>query len=134
MRGYTGCSLCLNRIFRFSSTGLTIRVLLFAKRCVRVRKLPHSMVLPGYLKMLCSLIILAVKRLFQYSKLSSRPAGYPPNPKPYRSLETCTKLPIRRPELRLTEFAYEFGAITGLTLGRQNLVMLDTWQAVRDLV
>jgi len=92
------------------------------------------MALQIYLIALSSLVILAAVRLYQYSKLSSRPANYPPGPKTAPFVGNLHQIPISRPELKLTEYAREFGAITGLKLGFQNLVVLNTWQAVRDLV
>jgi cytochrome P450 len=92
------------------------------------------MAMQVYLIALASLIILAIVRLYQYSKLSARPLGYPPGPKTAPFLGNLHQVPVARPELKFTEFALQFGALTGLKLGCQNLVILNTWQAVRDLV
>jgi cytochrome P450 len=93
-----------------------------------------KMAVQVYFAALASLIILAAVRLYQYSKLSARPTGYPPGPKTAPFLGNLHQVPISRPELRFTEYARQFGALTGLKLGCQNLVILNTWQAVRDLV
>jgi cytochrome P450 len=73
-------------------------------------------------------------RLYRYSKLSTRPASYPPGPKTAPFIGNLHQLPFSRPELKLTDYARQFGALTGLKLGCQNLVVLNTWEAVRDLV
>jgi hypothetical protein len=86
------------------------------------------MALPGYLAVLSSLIILPIQQGF----ISSRRISPELNNVPF--LGNLHHLPTNRPELKLTEFAHEFGEITGLKLGRQNLVIFNTWQAVRDLV
>ncbi|UPX15940.1 uncharacterized protein EKO05_0006370 [Ascochyta rabiei] len=78
--------------------------------------------------------ILVFVRLYRYSKLSARPAGYPPGPKTAPFIGNLHQLPVSRPELKFTEYARQFGALTGLKLGRQNLVVLNTWEAVRDLI
>jgi cytochrome P450 len=83
---------------------------------------------------LAPLLLIAAVRLHRYSKLSARPAGYPPGPKTAPFLGNLHQVPISRPQLAFTEFARQFGAITGLKLGCQNLVILNTWQAVHDLV
>jgi cytochrome P450 len=89
---------------------------------------------PLYGIVLASMLLLAAFRLYRYSKLSARPPGYPPGPKTAPFLGNLHQIPIARPELAFTKFAKQFGAITGLKLGCQNLVILNTWQAVRDLV
>jgi len=87
-----------------------------------------------YFVALSSILLLAVARLYRYSRLSARPQGYPPGPKTAAFLGNLHQIPISRPQVAFAQFAQEFGAITGLKLGRQNLIILNTWQAVRDLV
>jgi cytochrome P450 len=79
-------------------------------------------------------VLVAAVRLHRYSKLSARPSGYPPGPKTTAFLGNLLQIPISRPELAFTDFARQFGAITGLKLGCQNLIVLNTWQAVHDLI
>jgi cytochrome P450 len=93
-----------------------------------------KMAIQIYLVALASLILFAAVRLYQYSKLSARPEGYPPGPKTAPFLGNLHQVPVSRPELKFNEYARQFGAVTGLKLGCQNLVILNTWQAVRDLV
>lgn len=78
--------------------------------------------------------ILVLIRMYRYSKLSVRPVGYPPGPKTAPFIGNLHQLHVSRPELKFTEYARRFGALTGLKLGCQNLVVLNTWEAVRDLV
>jgi cytochrome P450 len=78
--------------------------------------------------------LLVFIRLYRYSKLSARPTNYPPGPKTAPFIGNLHQLPVSRPELKFTKYARQFGALTGLKLGCQNLVVLNTWEAVRDLV
>jgi cytochrome P450 len=81
-----------------------------------------------------ALALIAAVRLYRYSKLFARPAKFPPGPRTVPFLGNLHQLPISRLESRFAEYAREFGAVTGLQLGRQSLVVLNMWQAVRDTV
>jgi cytochrome P450 len=80
------------------------------------------------------LVFAAAARLYRYSKLFARPAAFPPGPRTLPFLGNLHQLPITRLEQKFAQYAREFGAVTGLQLGRQSLVVLNTWQAVRDTV
>jgi cytochrome P450 len=92
------------------------------------------MALQIYQSALVALVLTAFVRLYRYSKLFARPAAFPPGPRTLPFLGNLHQLPISRLERKLAEYAREFGAVTGLQLGRQSLVVLNTWQAVRDTV
>lgn len=92
------------------------------------------MAFPIYLFGLCSLVVLALHRLYRFSRLSARSEGFPPGPPTAPFIGNLHQLPIQRPELKFAELAREYGQITGLKLGCQNMVVLNTWQTVRDLV
>jgi cytochrome P450 len=92
------------------------------------------MALEIYLIALTCLVSFALVRLYQYSKFSARPHAYPPGPPCLPFLGNLHQMPIERPELKFAEFGAQFGAITGLKAGCQNLIVLNSWQAVRDLI
>ncbi|KAL5113637.1 hypothetical protein ACEQ8H_008476 [Pleosporales sp. CAS-2024a] len=92
------------------------------------------MALQVYLIALSTLVLLAAVRLYQYSKLSTRPVGYPPGPKTRPFLGNLHQIPISHPEFKLADFARQFGGIVGLKFGNQNVVVLSQWKAVWDLV
>jgi cytochrome P450 len=92
------------------------------------------MTLQIYQATLVALVLFLLVRLYQYSKLSTRAARFPPGPPTVPFLGNLHQIPISRPELKFTEYARQFGAVTGLKVGCQDLIILNTWQAVRDLV
>jgi cytochrome P450 len=92
------------------------------------------MALQVYQLGLASLVVLILVRLYQYSKLSSRPPGFPPGPKTLPFLGNLHQIPLERVQFKFTEYGRKFGAIVGLKLGCQSMIVLNTWQAVRDLV
>ncbi|KAF2831163.1 cytochrome P450 [Ophiobolus disseminans] len=87
-----------------------------------------------YQAVLATLAVFILHRLYRYSKLSSRAAGFPPGPGTVPFLGNLHQLPISRPELKFATFARQFGSITGIKAGCQNMIILNTWQAVRDLL
>lgn len=92
------------------------------------------MELQTYQYAIASLVILAVYRVYQYSKLFTRPKKFPPGPKPAPFIGNVHQMPTSVPHLKFGEFASQFGAITGLKVGCQNWIILNTWQAVHDLI
>ncbi|KAH7408082.1 cytochrome P450 [Phaeosphaeria sp. MPI-PUGE-AT-0046c] len=90
--------------------------------------------LKAYQYAIASLVILTVYRLYQYSKLSTRPAKFPPGPKTAPFIGNVHQMPTTVPHVKFGEFARQFGAITGLKVGCQNWIILNTWQAVHDLI
>jgi cytochrome P450 len=87
-----------------------------------------------YLVALACVSCLALLRLYQYSKLSARPYLYPPGPAGLPFIGNLHQIPMGRSELKFQEYGAQFGAITGLKAGCQNLVVLNSWQVVRDLL
>jgi cytochrome P450 len=83
---------------------------------------------------LAGIAILVFLRLYQFSKLSTRPPNFPPGPKTLPFLGNLHLLPTERVQFKLSEYAHQFGAIVGLKLGCQPMIVLNTWQVVRDLI
>jgi cytochrome P450 len=92
------------------------------------------MALQVYQVALVSLVVLLFVRLYQFIKLSARPPSFPPGPTTLPFIGNLHQIPIERPQLKFSDYARQFGAIVGLKLGCQSMVVLNTWQAVRDLV
>jgi cytochrome P450 len=87
-----------------------------------------------YQGVLFALAIALTVRLYRYSRLSARGAKFPPGPRTLPFLGNLHQIPLRHPEQKFAEYARRFGALTGLKIGCQDMVILNTWQAVRDLV
>lgn len=92
------------------------------------------MELKAYHFVFFTLIALVFVRLFYYSKLSQRPASFPPGPMTLPFIGNLHQMALTRPELKMAEWAPHYGPITGLKLGIQNIIVLNAWQAVRDLI
>lgn len=87
-----------------------------------------------YQAALLPLALFLLSRLYRWSMPSSRQASFPPGPTTLPFVGNLHQVPISRPELKFAQFAKRYGSLTGLRLGSQNMVILNTWQAIRDLV
>ncbi|KAF1912663.1 cytochrome P450 [Ampelomyces quisqualis] len=92
------------------------------------------MALQIYPLALAFLVLFALGRIYQYSLCSARPKRFPPGPKTLPFIGNMHQMPIERPHFVFTEYARQFGAVIGFKVGCHNLIVLNTWQAVRDLV
>lgn len=90
--------------------------------------------LQPYQYAIASLVVLTTYRLYQYSRLSARPKDFPPGPKTAPVIGNLHQMPAAMPHVKFTELGRQFGAITGMKVGVENWVILNSWQAVRDLI
>lgn len=91
------------------------------------------MELRAYQLCLVPFLLLFISRLYRYSKLTNHPVKFPPGPKTLPFIGNLHNIPIGRAEYGFAELARKYGPITGLMAGRQPMLVLNTWQAVRDL-
>jgi cytochrome P450 len=94
----------------------------------------QAMVLQIYQCGLAAFAIFLLRRLYTFSKLSTRPPNFPPGPATLPFIGNLHQIPTSRPQFKFSDYARQFGAIVGLKLGCQSMIVLNTWQAVRDLV
>ncbi|ORX97499.1 cytochrome P450 [Clohesyomyces aquaticus] len=92
------------------------------------------MVLQMYQLTLIPICLYVLYHLYRYHKLSVRRKDFPPGPTPLPIIGNLHQIPISRPELRFATYAKEYGPITGLQLGSHNMIVLNTWEAVHDLI
>ncbi|KAF9891400.1 hypothetical protein FE257_004256 [Aspergillus nanangensis] len=77
---------------------------------------------------------LLVALLWKYFWASRRPANFPPGPPTRPFLGNLHQLPQSQAFLKFHEWSQTYGSIVGLKLGPQNVVILNGWKPVRDLL
>jgi cytochrome P450 len=60
--------------------------------------------------------------------------NFPPGPTPIPILGNIHQIPLQKSFLQFAQWSREHGPIIGLHLGPQRAVILNSWQAVRDLL
>jgi cytochrome P450 len=60
--------------------------------------------------------------------------NFPPGPAPIPILGNLHQIPLQKSFLQFAQWSREYGPIIGLHLGPQKVVVLNSWQAVRDLL
>lgn len=76
-------------------------------------------------------IILILQRL---SRIGQRPKGYPPGPPTLPLIGNLHQLQKEKPHLQFQQWAKEYGPVYSLILGSRVVVVLNTDQAVKDLL
>ncbi|KAF2198327.1 cytochrome P450 [Delitschia confertaspora ATCC 74209] len=78
--------------------------------------------------------ILLVAGLIRLLRVGRRPAGYPPGPPTFPIIGNLHQMPKRDAHLQFQKWAQEYGPVYSLILGTKTLVVLNTDQAVKDLL
>ncbi|KAF2852521.1 cytochrome P450 [Plenodomus tracheiphilus IPT5] len=71
---------------------------------------------------------------YRLSRIGRRPAGYPPGPPTLPLIGNLHLMPKEKPHLQFQKWAEEYGPIYSLILGTKVMIVLNTDQAVKDLL
>ena len=72
--------------------------------------------------------------LWRISKIGQRPKGYPPGPPTLPLIGNLHQMPKKQGHLQFQKWAKEFGPVYSLMLGTQCFVVLNSDQAIKDLL
>jgi hypothetical protein len=72
--------------------------------------------------------------LFRLSRVGRRPKGYPPGPPTLPILGNLHLMPSEKPHLQFQKWAEEYGPVYSLMLGTKVMVVLNSDQAIKDLL
>ena len=75
-----------------------------------------------------------VALLWRISKIGQRPKGYPPGPPTLPLIGNLHQMPKKQGHLQFQKWAKEFGPVYSLMLGTQCFVVLNSDQAIKDLL
>ncbi|OAL19209.1 hypothetical protein AYO22_09970 [Fonsecaea multimorphosa] len=81
---------------------------------------------------LASLAVLILV-LARYAAAGRRPRGFPPGPPTLPVIGNIHQFPLKKPFIKFHEWGKQYGAVVGLKLGPQNVVVLNTYKSVKDL-
>lgn len=83
---------------------------------------------------LLALAALFIASLIKILRIGRRPAGYPPGPPTLPIIGNLHLMPTKDAHLTFQRWAKEYGPVYSLILGTKVLVVLNTDQAVKDLL
>ena len=72
--------------------------------------------------------------LWQLSKIGRRPKDYPPGPPTLPVLGNLHQIPDKSRHLQFEKWAREYGPIFSLMVGTKTMIVLNSDQAIKDLV
>ncbi len=84
-----------------------------------------------YWIILLTLLFVLIRRI---SNIGQRPKGYPPGPPTLPLIGNLHQMPNEKAHLQFQEWAEQYGSIYSLILGSKVVVVLNTDQAIKDLV
>ncbi|KIW98759.1 uncharacterized protein Z519_00422 [Cladophialophora bantiana CBS 173.52] len=71
--------------------------------------------------------------LARYSAASRRPRGFPPGPPTLPIIGNLHQFPLKKPFIRFLEWSKQYGAVVGLNLDPQNVIVLNNYGSVKEL-
>lgn len=72
--------------------------------------------------------------VYRVSKIGRRPSGCPPGPPTLPLIGNLHLMPRGNPHLQFQKWAKEYGPVYSLVLGMKIMIVLNTDQAVKDLL
>lgn len=72
--------------------------------------------------------------LYRLSRVGQRPKGLPPGPPTIPILGNIHLIPKEKPHLQFEKWAREYGPIYSVILGTKVMIVLNTDQAIKDLL
>jgi hypothetical protein len=72
--------------------------------------------------------------VFQLAKIGRRPKDYPPGPPTLPLIGNLHLMPTEKPHLQFQKWAEEYGPVYSLMLGTKVMVVLNSDQAIKDLL
>lgn len=81
-----------------------------------------------------SFFVLIAALAYRLSRIGRRPAHYPPGPPTLPLIGNLHLMPKEKAHLQFQKWAEEYGPVYSLVLGTKVMVVLNTDQAVKDLL
>lgn len=72
--------------------------------------------------------------LWKLSRIGRRPRDYPPGPPTLPILGNIHQIPREKPYIQFEKWAREYGPVYSLILGTKVMVVLNSDQAIKDLI
>jgi hypothetical protein len=72
--------------------------------------------------------------VFRLARIGRRPKGYPPGPPTLPLIGNLHLMPTEKPHLQFQKWAEEYGSVYSLMLGTKVMVVLNSDQAIKDLL
>lgn len=72
--------------------------------------------------------------IYRCRNIGRRPADYPPGPPTLPLIGNLHLMPTEKPHLQFQKWAQEYGPVYSLILGTQVMIVLNTDQAIKDLL
>lgn len=92
------------------------------------------MILNGSTQSIFAVVAFVAILLWQLSKIGRRPKDYPPGPPTLPLLGNLHQIPDQKRHLQFEKWAREYGPIFSLMLGTKAMIVLNSDQAIKDLV
>lgn len=92
------------------------------------------MILSGGTPTIFAGVALVAVLLWQLSKIGRRPKDYPPGPPTLPLLGNLHQIPDQKRHLQFEKWAREYGPVFSLMLGTKAMIVLNSDQAIKDLV
>ena len=80
------------------------------------------------------LFALIAAALYRLSRIGRRRANYPPGPPTLPLIGNLHLIPKEKAHLQFQEWAQEYGPVYSIILGTKTMIVLNTDQAVKDLL